>query len=364
MKDTNTKNYTTLNYKTMKLNALLIMLAALIFVQACTTSKGNDEQQVATDVIPVTVKTIAKEKLNSTIQTSGVFTTDDETYLSFKTGGVIEKIFVKEGDAIKKGQLLARLNLTEIGAQVSQAKLAYEKAKRDFNRVENLYKDSVATLEQYQNAKTGMQVAQQQMDAANFNLSYSEIKALSDGFILRKIANEGQVITSGSAVFQTNGASQNKWKVRVGVSDREWALINIGDAAQVTTDATPDQTHEAFVSRKSEATDAMGGAFNIEVTLKNKSENLASGLFAKVNINSTKQQLGWRIPYTALLDGDAQTGYVFTTNDSKTVQKTVVTIGSITKDEVIITAGLEDKQSLIVSGSAYLKDGSSIKIIQ
>ncbi len=348
----------------MKANSLLLMLAVLIIIQACTTSEGNNEKQLAKDVIPVTVKSLSKEKLSSTIQSSGIFTTDDETYLSFKTGGVIDKIFVKEGDAIKKGQTLARLNLTEITAQVSQAKLAYEKAKRDYNRVENLYKDSVATLEQYQNAKTGMQVAQQQLDAANFNLSYSEIKALSDGFILRKIANEGQVISSGSAVFQTNGASQNKWKVKVGVSDREWALINVGDAAEVSTDATPDQLHEAVVSRKSEATDAMGGAFTIELTLKEKSENQASGLFAKVSITTSKALSGWRIPYTALLDGDAQTGYVFTTNDSKTVQKTIVRIGSITKDEVIILSGLEDKQFLIVSGSAYLKDGSSIKIIQ
>lgn len=348
----------------MKANSLLLMFAALIIIQACTTSEGNNDKQLAKDVIPVTVKTLSQEKLSSIIQSSGVFTTDDETYLSFKTGGVIDKIFVKEGDAIKKGQTLARLNLTEIAAQVSQAKLAYEKAKRDYKRVENLYKDSVATLEQYQNAKTGMQVAQQQMDAANFNLSYSEIKALSDGFILRKIANEGQVITSGSVVFQTNGASQNKWKVKVGVSDREWALINVGDVAQVSTDANPDQLYEAVVSRKSEATDAMGGAFTIELTLKEKSENLASGLFAKVSITTSQSQRGWRIPYTALLDGDAQTGYVFTTNDSKTVQKTIVSIGSITKDEVIILSGLEDKQLLIVSGSAYLKDGSSIKVIQ
>ena len=72
------------------------------------------------------------------IQTSGLFTTDDETYLAFKTGGIIEKIYVKEGDAIRKGQLLATLNLTEIEAQVAQARLSFEKAKRDF-RASKIY---------------------------------------------------------------------------------------------------------------------------------------------------------------------------------------------------------------------------------
>ncbi|MFX4370069.1 hypothetical protein ABTA37_20270, partial [Acinetobacter baumannii] len=77
--------------------------------------------------------------------------------------------------------LIATLNLTEINAQVQQAEIAYEKALRDYKRVTNLYKDSVANLEQMQNAKTALDVAQQQVTAANFNKNYSEIKALTDG---------------------------------------------------------------------------------------------------------------------------------------------------------------------------------------
>lgn len=340
---------------------LLIIAAGM---QACTPEEKKDTPSTKGEAIPVRVMALQKEESSPVIQTSGLFTTDDETNLAFKTGGIIEKIYVKEGDAIRKGQLLATIDLTEIEAQVAQARLSYEKAKRDFQRVENLYKDSVATLEQFQNARTGMEVASRQLEAANFNRSYSEIRAVNNGFVLRKMANEGQVISSGTAVFQTNGAGQGKWIIKTGVSDREWASVNVGDKATITTDAMANKTFEAIVTRKSEGTDAMNGSFTLELTLKSPGFGLASGLFGKATIVGSRKQNVWKIPYDALLDGNALSGYVFVTNDEKMVHKVPVVIGSIEKNEVVIQAGLENAQKLIISGSAYLKDSSAIQIIK
>jgi len=349
----------------MKSTSLLFILAAAWFVQACG---GRDEKNETTErtseVIPVRVLNVSQEELKPVVQTSGLFTTDDETYLAFKTGGIVEKMYAKEGDAIRKGQLLAALNLTEIEAQVAQARLSFEKATRDFKRVENLYRDSVATLEQFQNARTGMEVVSRQLEAANFNRSYSEIRAVNNGFVLRKMANEGQVISPGSPVFQTNGAGKGKWILRTGVSDREWAIINVGDQATVTTDALKGKTFDATVTRKSEGTDAMNGSFAVEVTLQSPGQGLASGLFGKATIQGSRVQHVWKIPYDALLDGDAQSGYVFVTDDKKTAHKVPVVVGGIEKDQVVITAGLEQVKMIIISGSAYLKDSAEIKIIE
>lgn len=349
----------------MKSTSLILLLSAAWFVQACTSSEGNNESVAKkSDEIPVRVLALTKQEISPVIETSGLFTTDDETLLSFKTGGVIDRIFVKEGDAIKKGQLLAVLNLTEIEAQVAQAKLAFEKAQRDYKRVENLYKDSVATLEQFQNAKTGFEVAQKQLEAANFNRSFSEIRALNSGYVLRKMANEGQVVGPGSVVLQTNGASAGNWKLRVGVSDREWAAVALGDVATVTTDALGNKELKAIVTRKSEGTDGMSGAFALELTLQESNPSLASGLFGKASIQAKRRQNVWSIPYDALLDGDAQSGYVFTTNDSKTAHKTMVTISSITRQHVLVSSGLENANLLIVSGNAYLTEGSKISVLK
>jgi RND family efflux transporter MFP subunit len=347
----------------MRASHLLLTASLTVSAFSCGKESEKHETLTSTEEIPVQVIELTSKPLSSVIHTSGTFTTDDETMLAFKIGGIVEKVLVKEGDAIRKGQLLAALNLTEIEAQVAQARLAHEKASRDFQRAENLYKDSVATLEQYQNAKTGMEVAKRQLDAAMFNRSYSEIRAVSHGFILRKMANEGQVISPGTSVFQTNGASSNQWKLRVGVSDREWAAVSVGDKATVTTDALPGKSLEAYVSSKSESVDGLSGTFLLELTVKN-GRDLASGLFGKASIQTSTKQNAWSIPYDALLDGDANNGYVFTTNNSQEAHKTQVSIERIGQDEVIINSGLENVKFLIVSGSAYLRDGSRIKVIK
>ncbi len=345
----------------MKQSALFL-IALVLLVQACgnTEDKTTDVPR-ATETIPVRVMNLQDEPWRTHVVTAGIFSTDDETNLSFKTGGIIRKMWVKEGDAVRQGQLLASLDLTEIDAQLAQARLALEKTQRDFARVENLYRDSVATLEQFQNAKTGLDVAQRQWEAANFNRSYSEIRAVSNGYVLRKLANEGQVISPGTTVFQTNGAGRGPWLLKAGVSDREWAMISLGDEATITTDARPGRPLQGKVTRKSAGTDMTNGTFAIEMTVAN-GNGLASGLFGKAIIQTTVSQRVWRIPYAALLDGDAQSGYVFVSTDGQTAQRIPVTIGSIEKDRVIVTGGLQNNQQLIVSGSAYLRQGASIRI--
>lgn len=334
------------------------MLASILFYACSSSEKSNPE--TPKDVVPVSTIELKSEQLQPVIHTSGVFTTDDETLLAFKTGGVIEKIFVKEGDVIRSGQLLATLNLTEIDAQVSQAQLAYEKATRDFNRAQNLYKDSVATLEQFQNARTGLDVATKQLESARFNRTYSEIRAISNGMVLRKMANEGQVISPGTSVFQTNGSGKGKWILRTGVSDRDWAMIQTGDAATVNSDALPDKTWQGTVTKKSAAVDAANGALNIEITL-NTDAGLAAGLFGKATITTKQKQNVWKIPYEALLDGNAQNGYVFV-NENNKARKVAVAVSGIEKDFVLISGGLQDGQQLIVSGSAYLKEGTTLSM--
>lgn len=345
----------------MKKYFLLLILFALI-IQSCSNSDSKTETIPSdTESIPVRLLELKRSSSELSVQTSGQFSTDDETMLSFKTGGVIEKILVSEGDAVRSGQVLARLNPTEIEAQVEQARLGLDKATRDFRRAENLYRDSVATLEQFQNAQTAMKFAERQLAAARFNQSYSEIRALSNGFVLRKMASEGQMIAPGTPVLLTNGASKGHWLLKVSVSDREWAAIRVGDAATITSDALPNQIFESRVSRKSVGTDAFSGTFNIDLQVKNPA-GLASGLFGNAVIRTKQNQTSWQIPYEALLDGNANSGYVFITDDQKTAKKIPVVIGRIEKEYVTILSGLDSARYLIISGSAYLKDGSPISV--
>jgi len=303
-----------------------------------------------------------------TIEASGQFTTDDDVMLSFKIGGIIDRIYVKEGDAVRTGQLLASLKLTEIDAQVQQATLGFEKATRDHERVKNLYKDSVATLEQLQNAKTALDVARQQLEAAKFNRSYAEIRATKDGYILHKMANEGQLVNPGNTVLQANGARSSAWTLKVGLSDKQWAEIDINDKAVIHADALGDAGFEGVVTHKSQGVDPATGSLTADIRLTGKAPTaIASGMFGRAQISTHNDGVTskmWQVPYDALLDADGSMGYVFVANADSTATKVKVTIQGMDRNVVLVSDGLQNVQNIIVAGSAYLTDKSKIHIVQ
>ena len=277
---------------------------------------------------------------------------------------------MKEGDAVTKGQVLATLDLTEINAQVAQYKLGFEKAKRDYERTGNLYKDSVATLEQFENAKTALDLATQQLSAAEFNLTHSRVVASENGYVLKKLAAEGQLTNAGAPVFLINGVSSGKWMLRVGLSDKQWSMVKVNDTARVFADTRSGNAISGTVIRKSEGVDPASGVLTADIQLSNADvKGFAEGVFGKAeiyydNARANEKTGAYTIPYDAVLDGDGRTGYVYVTNDNFTAHKVKVTIDNLLKDNVVISDGLQDAKAVIVTGSAYLTENSKIRIIQ
>lgn len=337
----------------------------LLINQACTESKGGNAAIPKTsEPTPVRIMSLEKGAVESAIHTSGRISTDDETILGFKIGGVVRNVLVSEGNAVRKGQVLATLDLTEINASVSQAKIGFEKAERDLQRAQNLYRDSVATLEQLQNVQSAHAVAQEQLKAVTFNRTFAEIRAPFDGFVLKKFVNPGQVVGIGDPVLKTNGAARGNWIIKTGVSDKQWAAIALNDRARIRVDAIEDQEFTGKVIRKSEVSDPATGAFTVEIAINPGKSKLASGMFGSVEIISGKKMPTWSLPYDAVLEANGDEGFVFITNDNKVAVKRTVTIGSFDNETIQVTAGLDDAKSLIVAGSAYLTDQSPIIIVK
>jgi RND family efflux transporter MFP subunit len=275
--------------------------------------------------------------------------------------GVIESILVTEGQQVKKGQLLATLKSTEIAAQVQQVQLAVDKAQRDYQRAVNLYKDSVATLEQLQNAKTGVDIARQNLQQAAFNQQYAKIYAPSDGFIVKKIGSAGELAGPGSPVLFMNSVSgSSKWILKTGVPDKEWAVIAVGNKATVTFDAFPGKSFHAVVSKKALAADAVSGSFELQLQVDFGKEQPATGIFGTASITPSHASEGYSIPYEALLEANGKSGFVFVTDDRRTVKKVPVTISSIANNTAYISSGLQGHPYVVTSGSPYLADNSSI----
>jgi membrane fusion protein, multidrug efflux system len=346
---------------------LFFILAIGFLAASCGKSKQGNTTKPIIDESAVTVKLTAVQsgEYSLPVISSGLIATESESRLSFKVAGILSKIYVKEGQSVSKGQLLATLDLTEINSQVSQAKNNLDKVKRDLDRGQRLLKDSAATLEQIQNLQTAYNVAEESYHIASFNQQYATIRASQSGKVIRKYANEGELVSAGSPVLMVNTAAQDNWRVKIGLPDVDWVRVKIGDKVKVTTDAYPGATLEGILTILNEGAEQTSGLYLAEVKVNPGSKKLASGLFAKVQILSSDKIKLWSIPIEALVEGTGKQAFVFVAQaDSKSVKKMPVSVAYLENNQAFLFAGLENVSHVITAGSAFLTENSSITISQ
>lgn len=339
------------------------ILSVSFFLSCGEGPKEVKTESVASDTIPVRIEPVLTAGDTSRIMISGLLHTEDELRLSFKIGGVVAGVSVEEGQRVRKGQLLATLNATEIDAQLQLASIQLEKALRDNQRAENLYRDSVATLEQVQNSRTAVEAARESVKQVGFNRKHATIIAPVDGFVIKRLSNPGEMISPGMPVVVIGALGDgSKWVLKAGVSDREWSSIQPGDRASVFFDAWAGRSFPGVVTTKALAADPMNGTFPVELRVDFGSEKPATGMFGRAEVVPSPLRSGFSIPYESLLEADGDKGHVFVTDDRKTVRMVEVTIASLTQQRVYILSGLEGHPYVVTAGSPYLKDGSPIRV--
>lgn len=341
------------------------LLAAVYFYTACGR---NGKIEKSEDPVPVKMVEVVREELSVPLHASGRLALKAQAKLSFKTGGIIKRVYVDEGRTVTKGQLLAALDLSEVEAHVAQAKNGFLKAERDKERVENLYKDRAATLEQLQDVKTAFDVARSQLTIAEFNLDHSRIHAPADGKILKRLAEENEMIGAGYPVF-IFGSTEDRWVIKAGVGERDIVNVRLNDRADVRFDSYPAKVFSAVVSEIPEALDPTVGAYEVEVTLSmdgiNSGEGikLISGFVGKVEIQPAAAGQFFVVPVDALVEGDGSKGAVFTVMNN-TAKRVPVVVSHLFDDKVAVRSGLEDISAVVTDGASYLTDGALVKIVQ
>lgn len=339
-------------------NYVAFALAGLLLSCHNTENAQQGNHEVA-----VNLYAVERREMVQPIYASGLLFSETEAVLSFKIGGVIQKTFVEEGDAVKKGQLLARLDLTEINAQVIQAKNRVEKSERDLARVKNLYADSVATLENLQDLSTSLNLAKEELRIAAFNQRFAEIKAVSNGSIVRKMKNQGELVSAGMPVFFMNDTGDDQWKLQVGIADKDWVSLKEGDKATVSFDAYPETEFEGTVFRLAEGADPTNGSYQVEIQVDPKGKKFAVGLFAETEITPSQSKSYQVIPVESLVDGSGEKGFVFTMDGKDKVKKVLVEVAFMLDDKIAIKGGLENIQNVIAAGSGYLTEYSTVKVV-
>ena len=302
---------------------------------------------------------------DAAVTATGTLGAKDEVPLAFKIGGVIARLTVDAGARVTAGQVLAELDLREIDAGVEKATAAAEKARRDAARVERLYRDSVATLAQSQDAQTARDVAEADLRAVRMNREYAVITAPASGVVLERLSNPGSQVAPGTQVLVL-GSSARGVVFRAGLADRDVVRVRAGNHAVVTFDALPGRDFKGTVRQVGADADPRTGTYTIEVALPDASA-LPNGLVGRVRIaaaNAVRPSLDGvsAIPAEALVEGDRNRGVVFVIDATHTIaRRCEVALVGVDGDRVLVR-GLDRATHVVTSGAAWLRDSTRVEV--
>ena len=334
----------------------LALAVLTLLLHACS----KPQQATAPAPTPVRTTAVTEGPATPPLEFTGVVAARDELKLSFKVGGVVQRVTVREGDRVRKGQVLAELDPTEIGAQVEQARQLADKAERDRQRGEALYADQVIPLEQLQNLRTQAEVAASQLRAARFNRQYAVITAPADGVVLRRTIEERELAAPGQ-VMLVLGRADSGFVVRFAVADRDVVRLKRGASLQVRLDAWPEQVFQAEVRQIAGAADPASGLFEIEAALAPTKQALASGLVGRVRLQPEGGATLAYVPIGAVLEGHDDHARVFIA-EGDIARRRDVQVAFITADSVALRGGVKPGEQVIAVGAPYVEDGGRIAI--
>lgn len=341
---------------------LAVVLATLVLVVALAACSS----QAAQSVVPrtaVRVEAAASGPASPAIVTHGVVANKDEMRLSFKVAGVIRAIRVEEGQAVHAGERLAEIEQTEINAQLEQAHALADKAQRDLARGERLYADEVISLEQLQDLRTQAATARAQLKSVEFNRGYSVISAPADGVVLRKLAQERELVPAGQAVLIVSSHGRG-YVVRAALADRELVQLQLGDPAEVRLDAYQGRVLHGTLSEIAGAADDKTGLFPVEVRLESPPAELASGLVAKLRLYPAagRSRTLTYVPIGAVVEGSGDAASVYVIEGGR-ARRREVRVAFIDAAGVALSAGVAPGEHVVTDGALYLEDNDPVDIV-
>ena len=336
----------------------LVPIAALVLA-ACSKPPVVEE---SVPLVAVAAATITSDTIAQPVVATGTFVPRDEIPLAFKIGGVIARVTVDAGQPVRKGQLLATLDLREIDALLGKAKVGVDKAERDQARIRRLAADSVATLAQLQDATSAVDAARADVATARVNREYASIVAPEDGVILLKTGTAGSNVAAGTTVMLLGGGARGR-VLRFGLPDRDALRVRVGDAATVRFSAVGARQFQGRVSLLGQSADARTGTYSVEVAVTDAGA-LPAGLVGQVQIAVRGNSRAAMVPVDALLEADADSATVYTlSNDREPVASAHrVRIAQLVGDRAAVT-GLPNDARVVTRGAPYVQPGARVRVI-
>jgi len=343
------------------------MVPALIAVSVLVGACGKGGQDPAADgaeeeAVPIPVETSLPSRGDIYAVYSG--TAPIEAYAEAdvvaKVAGEVRGILVEEGDDVKQGQVLARLDGDKLRLELSESGARLQKLKRDYERNVDLKKKGLISTGDFDKIQYDMEALQASYNLAKLQLDYTQIRAPIDGVVSQRYVKIGNTIEIGDPVFKVT--SLDPLVAYLHVPEREYRNIVEGQPAGIEIDALPGEIIRASVSRVSPVVDPATGTFKITIEISDPGRRIKPGMFGRIGIVYDKHANALQVPRSAIIEDGGQDS-VFVVVDNKAARKQVTT-GYSHKGMVEILDGLGDTDRIITVGQVGLREGATVTIIK
>ncbi|MFC1897975.1 efflux RND transporter periplasmic adaptor subunit [Candidatus Cloacimonadota bacterium] len=328
----------------------IMILAFLIFlVLGCGKKDEVVEKAEFLGSREVKVTTAELADISSYIEYSGKIAADDAINLKPALGGKIMSMLVDEGSLVKKGDLLAKLDDT----QLIQAKTQFNNAEKNYKRMLELKKTGAIDGATFDEVETGYKMAQTSME---FLVENTHILAPIDGVVTTVFKKQGENFDAMMDPFLIRMVNLSKVKAKIQISDADVNLIKKGQNVVLNINNS-DEDFTGKISFVSPEADMMAGTFTVEMIVRNKNNKLRNNQFVRVKVLTATSNDAVVVPQEAVIDGD----HVFIIQSEKAVMK-IVSLGLENEYEIEITTGINAGDEVVVIGNAGLSEGDKVKV--
>lgn len=347
--------------KNLRYSLPIILLAGLLFG---TTACNNGEDQANNNedenlVIPVQVSNVSRGDISAYYANTATLDAEQEATVVSKVRGIINEIYVEEGDQVKAGQVIAKIEDEQYKIEAARAKATLDRLQNDFQRNKELFDKNLIAAETYQNSQYEYESQKAAYDLAMLNLAYTSIKSPISGVVSERFVKRGNMIGTDQQVFRVTDFSP--LQALLYVPEHEMAKIRKNQRAELRVDALPNQTFVGHVERISPVVDSQTGTFKVTVFVDETKDILRPGMFGRVKIVYDTRENTRMIAKSAVMSEDlAQSVYVI--QDSLAFKKQIQT-GYNNGLNVEVVNGLQDGDIVVTIGQSSLQDSSKVNII-
>ncbi len=303
---------------------------------------------------------ITPTAIRDRINLPGIIEAWTDLELLAKIGGSVEEVIVREGDMIKKGQILALIEETDYMIVRNAAQAAHNLAKANCSRSETLYDKGLIPTAELDVAKTEMETTKSALNDAELNLARCTIKAPMAGVIERLDAKVGLLLAVSDPIAKI--LEVDRVKAVIGIPESDVAAVRNLSEVEVTLQALGSRRVTGTKHFLSSSSESVARLYQLELALDNKDHSILPGMFVRAEVVKQMVPKTVSVPvYSVVTRNDEQ--YVFVAEAGKAMKRPV-SLGIMEGWRVQLTKGVNFDEQVLVEGHRDVESGDAIKVIR